>query len=127
MKPVDVWDNSFAEYNEESNKKKSKFKVGNHVRILKFKNVLAKGYTPDWREEFFLLKRKKEGHLKYKVDSKRLFETGIAEIISATLFNSIILSIASLRSVNNTEINDFIKNTLLNKIADVVSSIIISS
>ena len=63
------------------------------------------------------------GHLNYKVDSKRLFETGIAEIISATHFNSIILSIASLRSVSNTEINDYIKNTLLNKIADVVNSI----
>ena len=53
------------------------------------------------------------GHLKDKVDtindSKRLFETGIAELTSATLFNSISLSIASLRSVNNTELNDYIK------------------
>ena len=67
------------------------------------------------------------GHLKDKVDtindSKRLSETGIAELISATLFNSISLSIAPLRSVNNTEINDYIKNTILNKIADVVNSI----
>ena len=67
------------------------------------------------------------GHLKDEVDtinnSKRLFETDIAELISATLFNSIILSIASLRSVNNAEINEYIKNTVLNKIADVVNSI----
>ena len=47
----------------------------------------------------------------------------MAALISATLFNSISLSIASLRSVNNTEINDYIKNTVLNKIADVVNSI----
>ena len=67
------------------------------------------------------------GHLKDKVDtindSKRLFETGIAELISATHFNSVSLSIASLRPVNNTEINDYIKNTVLNKIADVVNGI----
>ena len=35
MKPVDVKSDSFAEYNEESNEKDSKFKVGDHVRILK--------------------------------------------------------------------------------------------
>ena len=33
MKPIDVEDNSFAEYNEESNEKDPKFKVGDHVRI----------------------------------------------------------------------------------------------
>ena len=42
MKPVDVGDDSFAEYNEESNEKDPKFKVGDHVRISKFKNVFAK-------------------------------------------------------------------------------------
>ena len=56
MKPVDVGDDSFAEYNgiafnEESNEKYPKFKVGDHVRISKFKSVFAKGYTPNWREE----------------------------------------------------------------------------
>ena len=35
MKPIDVKSDSFAEYNEESNEKDSKFKVGDHVRILK--------------------------------------------------------------------------------------------
>ena len=38
MKPIDVTDDSFAEYNEESNKKNPKFKVGDHVRISKYKN-----------------------------------------------------------------------------------------
>ena len=33
MKPIDVKDDSFAEYNEESNEKDPKFKVGDHVRI----------------------------------------------------------------------------------------------
>ena len=34
-----------------SNEKDPKFKVGDHVRISKFKNVFAKVYTPNWREE----------------------------------------------------------------------------
>ena len=62
MKPVDVGDDSFAEYNgtafnEESNGKDPKFKVGDHVRISKFKNVFAKGYTPNWSEEIFIIKK----------------------------------------------------------------------
>ena len=54
MKPIDVGDNSFAKYNEESNEKDPKFKVGDHVRISRFKTVFAKGYTPDWSEEIFI-------------------------------------------------------------------------
>ena len=42
MKPINVTDDSFAEYNEESNKKDPKFKVGDHVRISKYKNIFAK-------------------------------------------------------------------------------------
>ena len=57
MKPSDVWDNSFAEYNEEPNEKDHKFKVGDHVKISKFKNVFAKGYTPNWSEEIFIVKK----------------------------------------------------------------------
>ena len=33
MKPIDVKSDSFAQYNEDSNKKDPKFKVGDHVRI----------------------------------------------------------------------------------------------
>ena len=51
MKPIDVTDDSFAEYNEESNKRNPKFKVGDHVRISKYKNIFAKGYVPNWSEE----------------------------------------------------------------------------
>ena len=50
MKPVDVGDDSFDEYNEKSNEKNPKFKVGDHVIISKFKSVFAKGYTPNWSE-----------------------------------------------------------------------------
>ena len=57
MKPIDVEDDSFAEYNEESNEKDAKFKVGDHVGISKYKNVFAKGYKPNWSEEVFVIKR----------------------------------------------------------------------
>ena len=57
MKPKDVTDGSFAEYNEESNEKNHKFKVGAHVRISKYKNIFAKGYNPNWSEEIFAFKK----------------------------------------------------------------------
>ena len=59
MKPIDVTDDSFAEYNEESNKRNPKFKVGDHVRISKYKNIFAKGYAPNWSEEMFVIKKVK--------------------------------------------------------------------
>ena len=57
MKPKDVTDSVFVEYNEESNKKDPRFQVGDHVRISKFKNVFVKGYTPNWSEEIFFIKK----------------------------------------------------------------------
>ena len=51
MKPIEVTSDSYAEYNEESNKNDPKFKVGGHVRISKYKNIFAKGYTPNWSEK----------------------------------------------------------------------------
>ena len=45
MKPIDVTGDSYAEYNEDSNKKDPKFKVGDRVRISKYKKFFAKGYT----------------------------------------------------------------------------------
>ena len=47
MKPIDF----YAEYNENSNKKDSKFKVGGYVRVSKYKKKFAKGYAPNWSEE----------------------------------------------------------------------------
>ena len=43
MKPIDVKSDSFVEYNEEANTRDSKFREGDHVRILKYKNIFAKG------------------------------------------------------------------------------------
>ena len=47
-KPIEVTDDSYAEYNENFNEKDPKFKVGDNVRISKNKNIFSKGYTPNW-------------------------------------------------------------------------------
>ena len=59
MKPIDITDDSYGEYNEDFNKKDPKFKVGDHVRISKYKNIFAKGYAPNWSEKVLLLVRLK--------------------------------------------------------------------
>ena len=35
------------------------FEVGDRVRISKYKNIFAKGYTPNWSEEVFVIKKVK--------------------------------------------------------------------
>ena len=55
MKPFDVTDGSFVEYNEDFNKKGPKFKVSDHVRISKYKNIFAKRFVPNWSEEVFIV------------------------------------------------------------------------
>ena len=57
MKLIDVTSDSYAEYNEDSNVTNPKFKVGDHVRISKYKNIFAKGYTPNWSEEVFVINK----------------------------------------------------------------------
>ena len=57
MKPIDVKDNTYINIDKEVNDKDPKFKVGDHVRISKYKNIFAKGYTPNWSEEIFVIKR----------------------------------------------------------------------
>ena len=57
MKPIDVKSDSYVEYNEESNEKDPKLKVGDHVRISKYKNIFAKGYTSNWSEEIFVISK----------------------------------------------------------------------
>ena len=56
MKPIDVQDNTYINIGKEVNDKDPKFKVGDHVIISKYKNILAKGYTPNWSEEIFVIK-----------------------------------------------------------------------
>ena len=55
MKPIDVVDNNKRVYIDEHNEKDSRFEVGDRVRISKFKNIFAKGYTPNWSSEIFIV------------------------------------------------------------------------
>ena len=57
MKPVDVKDNTYIDFKKEVNDKDPKFKIGDHVRISKYKNIFAKGYMPNWSEEIFIIKK----------------------------------------------------------------------
>ena len=59
MKPIDVKDNTYINFGKEVNNNNLKFKVGDHVRISKYKNIFAKGYTPNWSEEVFVSKEVK--------------------------------------------------------------------
>ena len=57
MTPIDVTSDSYAECNEDSNLTKPKFKVGDRVRISKYKNIFAKGYTQNWSEELLVVSK----------------------------------------------------------------------
>ena len=54
MKPVDVKDNTYIDFKKEINDKYPKFKVGDHVRISKYKNIFAKGYICEIGQKKFL-------------------------------------------------------------------------
>ena len=56
MKPIDAKNNKRV-YIDEHSEKDSRFKVGDRVRISKFKNILAKGYTPKWSKEIFIVNK----------------------------------------------------------------------
>ena len=47
MKPIDVKDYTYTNTDKEVNNKDPKFKIGHYVRISKYKNIFAKGYTPN--------------------------------------------------------------------------------
>ena len=57
MKPKDVENNNKRVYIDEHNEKDSRFKVGDRVRISKFENILAKGNTPNWSREIFIVNK----------------------------------------------------------------------
>ena len=59
MKSVDVKDNTYIDSNKEVNDKDPEFEVIDHVRISKYKNIFAKGYTLNWSEEVFVIKKVK--------------------------------------------------------------------
>ena len=59
IKPVDVKSSTYIDSSKEINDKDSKFKVGDIVGILKYKNIFVKCYVPHWSEEVFVIKKVK--------------------------------------------------------------------
>ena len=60
MKPVDVKANTYIDSKKShSNDKDPKFKVADHARISMYKNIFAKGYTPNWLKEVFVIEEVK--------------------------------------------------------------------
>ena len=70
MKPVDVKDNTYINFEKVVNNKNPKSKIGDHIKISKYKNIFAKGYMPNWsdQKEFRIenVIRKKGGKLYVK-------------------------------------------------------------
>ena len=56
MKPVDIKWNTFVNFNRKTDDQDPEFKIGDIVRITKYKNTFAKGYVPNWSEEAFMIK-----------------------------------------------------------------------
>ena len=57
MNLIDIKDSIYINIGKEVNDKDPKFKVGDHVKISKYKNIFAKGYTPNWSEDILLIKK----------------------------------------------------------------------
>ena len=81
MKPVDVKDNTHIDFEKEFNDKDRKFKIGDHVKISKYKNIFAKGYTKNWSENLFVIKKiKKTDPWTYVIN-----ELNVGEIVGKIL------------------------------------------
>ena len=59
MKPVDVKDNTYIDFEKEVNDEDLKFKAGDYVRISKYRNIFAEGYMPNRSEEVFIISKSK--------------------------------------------------------------------
>ena len=59
MKPVHVKWNTYIDSGKEINEKDPKFKIGDNVRISKYKNIFAEAYFPNWSEDVFVIKKVK--------------------------------------------------------------------
>ena len=59
MKPADLKPNTNIDSSKETNNKDLKSKIGDVVRIAKYKNIFAKVYTPNCSIEVFVIKKVK--------------------------------------------------------------------
>ena len=58
MKPIDVKSSKYIYFVKKNNKEDPKFKVDDHVRLSKYKNIFGKGYIPNWSEEVFVITKR---------------------------------------------------------------------
>ena len=59
MKPVGVKSSTYIDFDKKNNKENPKFKVADHVRTSKYKNIFAEGYVPNWSKDVFLITKVK--------------------------------------------------------------------
>ena len=57
MNPVNVKYSTYSDFNKQNNDKDPKYKIGENVKISKYKNIFAKVSAPDWSEEVFVIKK----------------------------------------------------------------------
>ena len=57
MKPVVVKSNTYINSSKKINDEDPKFKIGEIIRISKYKNIFAKVYVPNWSKEYFVIKK----------------------------------------------------------------------
>ena len=57
MKPVDIKLNTYIDSSKEINDKDPKYKIADHLKISKYKNIFAKDYVRNWSEEVFMIKK----------------------------------------------------------------------
>ena len=60
MKRVDLKSNACINSSKENDDKDPKFKIGYIVKLSQYKSIFAKGYTPSWSEEVFVIKKVKK-------------------------------------------------------------------
>ena len=104
MKPADVKNDSFAEYNEDSNEKDLKFKVNDHIRISKYKNIFAKWHAPNWSEEIFVVKKKNTAQWALHVESTSILSRYVEDQI---LTNFHVISTYFFDVISMVEISTF--------------------
>ena len=55
MKPVDVKLSMYMNFDKENNYESPTFKVGDNVRISRYKNIFTKDYVLNWSETVFVI------------------------------------------------------------------------
>ena len=89
-KPIEVTNDYYAEYDEIANKKDPKFIVGDNVRISKYKNIFAKGYTPNWSDEVFVINKiKNTVKIKIKIQTSGISDLNDEEITGSSYENEL--------------------------------------